>query len=242
MSRKTLRQTVQHWREEPAQMAMELSAVLAWIEQHSVVAETGGAGESQSEGGRVRAAAAVLVQADRAAEGLRRVQEVSEPWQLYCEYYPHSLFSAQIFTDLEAALQQAVATGTAVRLAGFEQVQQTVRSVERWAASQQVQSTAEAHRSELLKTTIQQEGDELLVLTDQDGSLKLRGAANIPMFLAFWNARGHRLSRDSFLDIDRSVKPVNLERHRNRLSAKLQDVLIEIAEDKGGFQMRKSRR
>ena len=83
--------------------------------------------------------------------------------------------------------------------------------------------------------------DELLVNTDQDGSLKLRGSTNIPMFLAFFRTPKHHLSVDAFLDIDRTVKATNLDRHRVRLSCKLHDVLIEIVSEKDGYRMQKFR-
>mgnify|MGYP003381506314 FL=1 len=59
------------------------------------------------------------------------------------------------------------------------------------------------------------------------------------MFLAFFRTAKHFLDTDTFLDIDRTVKSTNLDRHRVRLSCKLHDVLIEIVSEKGGYRMQK---
>lgn len=101
--------------------------------------------------------------------------------------------------------------------------------------------TARGNRSELLKATIEVHDDEIIVRTDRDGSLKVRGSTNIPMFLALWRAPKHRLTLDQFLDVDRRTKQTNLERHRARLCARLQDVLIEVLADDKCVRMQKCR-
>jgi len=108
----------------------------------------------------------------------------------------------------------------------------------RWSRFQQRQEQT-LPRSEALKTSIEFVDDELLVKTDGDGSLKLRGAVSIPMFLALWRAPGHRLSAQSFLDIDRSLSASGLERHSTRLCSKLQGVLLEVIRSGSGYLLRR---
>ena len=126
-----------------------------------------------------------------------------------------------------------------IAVSGLNSLVDAVEFTQRWVDKQQRMCGEEGNRSEILKTTIEILGDELLVKTDQDGSLKLRGSANIPMFLAFFRTAKHFLDTDTFLDIDRTVKSTNLDRHRVRLSCKLHDVLIEIVSEKGGYRMQK---
>jgi hypothetical protein len=102
-------------------------------------------------------------------------------------------------------------------------------------------SGVRGNRSELLKATIEVLDDEIIVRTDKDGSLQIRGSTNIPMFLALWRAPKHRLTLEQFLDIDRRRKHTNLERHRARLCARLQDVLIEVLADEHTIRMQKCR-
>jgi len=128
-----------------------------------------------------------------------------------------------------------------IAVSGLNSIVEAVEFTQRWVDKQQRMCGEEGNRSEILKTTIEITGDELLVKTDQDGSLKLRGSANIPMFLAFFRTAKHFLDTDTFLDIDRTVKSTNLDRHRVRLSCKLHDVLIEIVSEKGGYRMQKFR-
>lgn len=94
-------------------------------------------------------------------------------------------------------------------------------------------------RSELLKAEIEfVDEHELIVRTDQNGSVKLRGATNVPMFLALWNAPKHRLPKEKFLDADVRGSQTNFERHRARLCGRLQEVLIEVVDDSGVIRMR----
>ena len=101
--------------------------------------------------------------------------------------------------------------------------------------------SARGNRSEPLKATIEVLDDEIIVRTDKDGSLKVKGSTNIPMFLALWRAPKHRLTLEQFLDIDRQRKHTNLERHRARLCARLQDVLIDVLADEKSVYMQKCR-
>ena len=139
---------------------------------------------------------------------------------------------------LETATSELTASAT-IAVSGLNSVVDAIEFTQRWVDKQVRLQGEEGNRSEILKTTIEIAGDELLVRTDQDGSLKLRGSANIPMFLAFFRTAKHFLDTDTFLDIDRTVKSTNLDRHRVRLSCKLHDVLIEIVSEKGGYRMQK---
>jgi len=123
-------------------------------------------------------------------------------------------------------------------VAVLEEFRGNVDEFARWSKFQQRQEQTQA-RSEALKTAIEFVDDELLVKTDGDGSLKLRGAVSIPMFLALWRAPGHRLSAQSFLDIDRSLSASGLERHSTRLCSKLQGVLLEVVRSGSGYLLRR---
>ena len=123
-----------------------------------------------------------------------------------------------------------------------DELEQTIRQFERWVRFQRKQQQELPLRSESLQTTIEVVGDEIFVRTDQDGSLKLKGAASIPMFLAFWRAPGHRLGLQSFLDIDRGTSQTHLERLATRLCSKLQDVLLEVVRLDNGYRLQKCRR
>ena len=117
-----------------------------------------------------------------------------------------------------------------------------VETVEKWAKRQSSKVAEAPTRSEILKVTIEEFEDELIVRTDKEGSLKLRGTTNIPMFMAFWRAPKHRLTMEAFLDIDPSSNHTYLERHRTRLCAKLQDVLLEVVVDGNAFRMQVCRK
>lgn len=138
----------------------------------------------------------------------------------------------------ETTASEAAPSAT-IAVSGLNSIVDAVEFTQRWVDKQQRMCGEEGNRSEILKTTIEIMSDELLVKTDGDGSLKLRGSANIPMFLAFFRTAKHFLDTDTFLDIDRTVKSTNLDRHRVRLSCKLHDVLIEIVSEKGGYRMQK---
>ncbi|MFM7057625.1 MAG: hypothetical protein ACKO2P_11960 [Planctomycetota bacterium] len=122
------------------------------------------------------------------------------------------------------------------------ELEQTIRQFDRWVRFQQKQQQDLPLRSDSLRTTIELVDDEVLVRTDQDGSLKLKGTSSIPMFLAFWRAPGHRLGLHAFLDIDRGTTQTHLERHATRLCSKLQDVLLEVVRVENHYLLRKCRR
>lgn len=123
-----------------------------------------------------------------------------------------------------------------------EEFEGNVEEFDRWCRFQSRQQTTPL-RSELLLASIEiLNEDEIILRTDQDGSVKLRGTASVPMFLAFWRAPGHRLSTEIFQDIDRGNTLSGLERQSTRLCARLQDVLIELVKTPNGFRMQRCRR
>ncbi len=122
----------------------------------------------------------------------------------------------------------------------ISELQQNLRDFSRWCGFQERQVHT-ASRSDLLRAEIELEGDEVILRTDLDGSTRLRGAVAVPMFLAFWRARGHRLSSQGFEDVDRSVNRRSLERYRTRLCARLQQVLLEVVPVENGFVLQRSK-
>ena len=128
--------------------------------------------------------------------------------------------------------------GVGVAASLIEELADNARNFSRWSQFQQGQEHTEL-RSDVLSASIELDGSEVLVLTDRDGSTRLRGAVAVPMFLAFWRARGHRLSGRQFEDIDRSINRNSLERYRTRVCARLQQVLLEIVPAGRGFELRR---
>ena len=164
--------------------------------------------------------------------GQRIVQPIHEALRPYCKWQPHSSLKPTMLDPLMDALNGEAGQNQNISLHTITELRQAVRILERWAEGHTKHQEPGGNRSEQLKATIEEIGDELILRTDLDGSVKLRGSTSIPMFIALWNAPKHTLSEKAFLDIDRSVRPTNLERHRNRLSARLHDVLIEIVTEK----------
>lgn len=122
----------------------------------------------------------------------------------------------------------------------IHELQLNLSSFSRWCGFQERQSHT-VLRSDVLGAEIEVEGDELIIRTDLDGSTRLRGTVAVPMFLAFWRARGHRLSNQSFEDVDRSINRRSLERYRTRLCARLQQVLLEVVPIENGFILQRSK-
>jgi hypothetical protein len=228
------------WRGNPELLVGDLRAACDWLIQNSaeptdVVA--------RSTGARIMDAALV-------PESLERLIPLHKALAKYVLLLKMSKLDPGLLEPVLESLTIAkpestdvvsAPVGQVVTLTGIATAMQSIESVQRWVNRQLRLKSEEGNRSEILKTTIELADDELLVKTDQDGSLKLRGSTNIPMFLAFFRTPKHHLSVDAFLDIDRTVKATNLDRHRVRLSSKLHDVFIEIVEEKDGYRMRKYR-
>jgi hypothetical protein len=228
------------WRDSPELLVGDLRAVTDWLSQNS--AEPTDA-IAKATGARVFESA--LVQ-----EAMERLVPLHNALAKYTLLLKTTKLNANLLEPLLDSLANdsresddsvTVPADSVVMLTGLATVIQAIELTQRWVNKQQRLKGEEGNRSEILKTTIEVAGDELLVNTDEDGSLKLRGSTNIPMFLAFFRTAKHYLSVDAFLDIDRTVKATNLDRHRVRLSSKLHDVFIEIVTEKDGYRMRKFR-
>lgn len=231
------------WRDNPVLLVGDLRATFDWLWNNSEEATDAVA---RATGARVMAAALV-------PEALERLIPLHKALTKYAILLKASKLTPELLDPVIESLalpdsgrsDSAPASGHSappptrsfVTLTGLSAVTQAIDVTQRWADKQERLRNGEGNRSEILKTTIEVADDELLVKTDQDGSLKLRGTSNIPMFLAFFRTSKHHLTIDAFLDIDRTVKPTNLDRHRVRLSSKLHDVMIEIVSEKDGYRM-----
>ena len=220
------------WRDDPVLFIGDLNAARDWLLQNSTESS-----ESETKGSETRCLQRSLV-----PEALSRLNPLHKALAKYAKLVKMSKLSADLFGPLiETLTSEESGSGAPSDVVEFTEIlgiSESLASTQRWVDKQLRLRGEEGNRSELLKTTLEEVDDGLLVKTDLDGSLKLRGSTNIPMFLAFFRNAKHRLTVDAFLDIDRTVKPTNLDRHRVRLSSKLHDVMIEIVSDKDGYQMR----
>ena len=213
-------------------MAEDLSRLVEWLQQNVLIPPVDAAHRKRR---------AFLVSPTRAAEAI----ELSEPLDLAVYEFGRGQKNSRVRQTLLAplldALREAVeGDGTGeVLLEGFHDVIETVARIQARADMQQRAEERIGNRSDILGAVIEDFGDELIVKSDKNGSIRIRGASNIPMFMAFWRAHGHRLSREAFLDLDPNVNEKNLERHRVRLCGRLQDILLEIVQSGNGYQMRR---
>jgi len=235
------------WRDNPTLLVGDLRAAMNWLWQNSDEAT-----DAVSRAVGVRTIDAAL--RDEAIELLMPLHKALAKYtvlikttkltpdllvQVIDSLMPDESAQAPSETTASEILESGKVASGIIDISGLNSIVEAVEFTQRWVDKQLRMCGEEGNRSEILKTTIEILGDELLVKTDQDGSLKLRGSANIPMFLAFFRTAKHFLDTDTFLDIDRTVKSTNLDRHRVRLSCKLHDVLIEIVSEKGGYRMQK---
>ncbi len=220
------------WRDDPALFVGDLRAATDWLLQNSTELTEA---DAASPGAR-------SLPHNLVAEALSRLNPLHEALAKYAKLLKTSKLPPDLFGPLIQTLATAEtaseSSADAIQFAGLADISESLEKTQRWADKQVRLKGDEGNRSELLKTTIEEADDGLHVRTDENGSLKLRGSTNIPMFLAFFRNPKHRLTIDAFLDIDRTVKATNLDRHRVRLSSKLHDVLIEIVSDKDGYLMR----
>ncbi len=227
------------WRDDPTLLVGDLRAAMNWLWQNS----------DEAKDGVSRAVGVRTMDAALREDAIQLLMPVHKALAKYTvlikttKLTPDLLVPVidSIMPDESAEVLSQTADSGRIAVSGLNSVVDAVEFTQRWVDKQQRMCGEEGNRSEILKTTIEIVGDELLVKTDLDGSLKLRGSANIPMFLAFFRTAKHFLDTDTFLDIDRTVKATNLDRHRVRLSCKLHDVLIEIVSEKGGYRMQKFR-
>jgi hypothetical protein len=227
------------WRDDPTLLVGDLRAAMNWLWQNSDEAK-----DAVSRAVGVRTMDAAL--REDAIQLLMPLHKALAKYTVLIKttkLTPDLLVPVidSIMPDESAEVLSQTGDSGRIAVSGLNSVVDAVEFTQRWVDKQQRMCGEEGNRSEILKTTIEIVGDELLVKTDLDGSLKLRGSANIPMFLAFFRTAKHFLDTDTFLDIDRTVKATNLDRHRVRLSCKLHDVLIEIVSEKGGYRMQKFR-
>jgi len=230
------------WRDTPVLLVGDLRATFDWLWRNSLEATDAAA----------RASSARVLAASLVPEALERLVPLHEAMAKYTILMKTTKLTPELLqpviesltpADSEPASGDAAAASadSVMSLASLTAIAEAIEATQRWVDKHERMRGKEGNRSEILKTTIELADDELLVNTDQDGSLKLRGSSNIPMFLAFFRTPKHHLSLDAFLDIDRTVRPTNLDRHRVRLSSKLHDVMIEIVSEKDGYRMQKFR-
>ncbi len=230
------------WRDNPVLLVGDLRATFDWLWKNS----------EEATDAVARATGARILAASLVPEALERLIPLHQALTKYAILLKAAKLTPELLDPVidsltlpHAALgTEDSATASAnsfILLTGLTAVTEAIELTQRWVDKQERLRGVEGNRSEILKTTIEVGDDELLVKTDQDGSLKLRGSSNIPMFLAFFRSAKHHLTIDAFLDIDRTVKPTNLDRHRVRLSSKLHDVMIEIVSEKDGYRMQKFR-
>ena len=230
------------WRDNPVLLVGDLRATFDWLRQNS----------NEATDADARATGARVMMASLVPEALERLIPLHKALTKYSILLKAAKLTPELLDPVieslappdSAPASEDAATPSAeafVTLASLTAVTQAIEVTQHWVDKQERLRNGEGNRSEILKTTIEVADDELLVKTDQDGSLKLRGTSNIPMFLAFFRTSKHHLTIDAFLDIDRTVKATNLDRHRVRLSSKLHDVMIEIVSEKDGYRMQKFR-
>ncbi|MFO0426661.1 MAG: hypothetical protein ACK526_08855 [Planctomyces sp.] len=223
------------WSDNPTLLAEDLTAFMSWLKQNALQSHQDGAGTPDDR------TASLRIITNSAAEALQRVVPLSDALSAYRRLVQKPQIDTTVLLPLVESLSAAAEAQLDVAVSVIPDIERHIADFRRWAQIQAQKESDIPLRSEILKTTIEELGDELLVLTDENGSVKLRGTSNIPMFLAFWRARGHRLGPEAFLDIDRNVRKTNLDRHRTRLCALLQRVLLEIVADGNGLKLQKCR-
>lgn len=221
------------WADEPQTLIRDLSEVIDWVEKRAIIAPTDTVTQTPS---------VPVVDPEVATEALQRLRPIESALREYRRMMPPNPLNIELLQPITDACSKAAEEGHAeVRLEGISGIRSQIDSLQQWARSQSQKQSEAPGRSELLKTSIEILDDELIVKTDINGSLKLRGSTCIPMFLALWKAPKHRLSPEAFLDIDRRTSQKNLDRHRARLCARLQRVLLEVVADESGVRMQKCR-
>lgn len=236
ISKLDARLQAERWIEQPQELLLVLQEFLRAL-QADASPHTAGTGRRAQHLRRLQPVAAISL--------LQRILSHELPLREYRRVAHDSPLDSRLVIDFVDRLRASEDPGVvAVDLPAdlCDELEQTIRQFERWVRFQKKQQQELPLRSESLQTTIEIVGDEIFVRTDQDGSLKLKGAASIPMFLAFWRAPGHRLGVQSFLDIDRSTSQTHLERLATRLCSKLQDVLLEVVRLDNGYRLQKCRR
>jgi hypothetical protein len=233
MSNREAKSQGKQWVESPEILAEDLRRRLDLIKKTAFETPGSEVGVSNRD---------CVIAPENAAEVLEVLEaDDSALWE-YRRLIPETRVKYRMLQPLIETLRQAVETKVAVQFSGVAELEDAVVAVEHWAKRQAFREAEIPLRSDLLRTTIEQLGEELIVRTDQDGSIKLRGTVNIPMFLAFWRAPKHRLSTEAFLEIDPGSKHTYLERHRTRLCSQLQDILLELVVEGNGVRLQRCRK
>ncbi len=236
LSKQDVRLQAERWIEQPRELLLVLQTFLQTLQS---------SGQPCSAGTGRRATQVLRCAPSAAATLLDSILPHELPLNEYRRRAHDSPLDARLvidFIDRLRPAQDATAGPVDFPVELCTELEQTIRQFDRWVRFRNKQQQELPLRSESLLTTIELVDDEVLVRTDQDGSLKLKGAASIPMFLAFWRAPGHRLGLQAFLDIDRGTTQTHLERHATRLCSKLQDVLLEVVRSDNHYLLRKCRR
>jgi hypothetical protein len=233
MSKRDAKLLAQIWADEPLSLIRDLRELIDWVEETAIIAQADGTATTPG---------APVADPAMAVEVLQRLIPIESALREYRRMMPPTPLNIDLLQPVRDAFSTAAETDRKdAGLANLSAIRHQVNSLEQWARSQSQRMSEAPNRSELLKTTIEVLEDEIIVRTDTNGSLKLLGSTSIPMFLALWKAPKHRMSPESFLDIDRRTSEKNLDRHRARLCSKLQKVLLEVVADESGVRMQKCR-
>jgi hypothetical protein len=228
MSNREAKVVARQWVDSSEYLADDLRKLLVQMDQEYLEPAVEGNSERTIVVPKAAEAVEMLFSCDRALWEYRRM-------------IPETLVKFEMWQPLLQAMRSVQETGVASTFNGLADIEVAVLSVELWAKRQAYKAVESPLRCDILKVTIEEIDDELIVRTDKDGSVKLRGTVNVPMFMAFWRAPKHRLSNEMFLDIDPTSTMTYLERHRTRLCAKLQQVLLEVVVEGNGFRLQKCR-
>ncbi len=232
MSNREAKSQARQWVDSPEILAEDLRKLFGWVESTAFIPAPSESAEPQS---------GLIIDFSRASEIFDELKPIDRALWEYRRMLPETLITYEMFQPLMESLNQAAESSEGVQFNGLAEIETAISAIEYWSRKQSWKSAEAPLRSEILKATIEEEGEELILRTDKDGSIKLRGRTNIPMFLAFWQAPKHRLSMEIFLDIDPGTKLTYLERHRTRLCAQLQKVLLEVVVEGNGFRMQRCR-
>lgn len=234
MSKRDARLLAEDWNDTPSGLNGLLQPFLQSLKQNGTEVRDG----SGSKGARTW-----QVSLETATSLLNELTPLRPSLNEYRRIASHSPLDVRLLLDILDRLQEDRTDDHALLPKHvYDEFDGNMQEFDRWCRFQSRQETTPL-RSELLQASIEiLTDDEIILRTDLDGSVKLRGTASVPMFLAFWRAPKHRLSTEIFQDIDRGNTLSGLERQSTRLCARLQEVLIELVKTPNGFRMQRCRR
>jgi hypothetical protein len=234
MSKRDAKLLAEEWNDSPVQLNSLIQPFLKALKSSGT--------ETRKEAGTGNSRIWKLT--NSAASGLLQMLTPSRPsLNEYRRIASHSPLDVRLLLDVLDRLEHDRSDDhTVLPMHVVEEFEGNFEEFDRWCRFQSRQQTTPL-RSDILQASIEiLNDDEIILRTDQDGSVKLRGTASVPMFLAFWRAPGHRLSTEIFQDIDRGNTLSGLERQSTRLCSRLQEVLIELVKTPNGFRMQRCRR